>query len=464
MAEPYAIEDHGLIGDRSTVALVAVDATIDFLCWPRFDSPTVFASLLDPNAGAFSLVPELDDVRHLQSYLPDSNVLVTRFLSPRGSAEVTDAMLPVRGHEGGSTRLIRRVRCTRGHVRFRLKCLPRFDYARDPGTPRCVDNGVMFETSTVRLRLHGSVPLAIEEGAATATFELKAGNTADFVLDSGGPAPLSEAGVTEALAMTLHYWRNWVSHSTYRGRWRETVTRSALVLKLLTSREHGSILAAATFGLPEQPGGVRNWDYRAVWIRDASFTVYAFMRLGYTEEATSFMHWIANRIADSADGAMRIMYGVDGHGRLAEETLDHFAGYRGARPVRIGNEAFEQTQLDIYGELLDSVYLNNKYGEAISHRGWQHALTIVERVCQHWRDADAGIWEMRDKPRHFLHSRLMCWVAIDRALRLAEKRSLSAPFEHWRQVRNDIHDEIWSEFFDRDVGHFVQASTPFATN
>ena len=456
-AEPHAIEDHGLIGDRSTVALVAVDATIDFLCWPRFDSPTVFAALLDPEGGHFSLAPDLPGVRHLQSYLPDSNVLVTRFLAESGSAEVTDAMLPSRGHEGGPTRLIRRVRCTRGRVRFRLRCLPRFDYARDPGHARCVESGIMFETPTVQLRLHASVPLELEWGAATAAFELDAGRTADFVLDSGAPPPLSAAGVTDALATTLHFWRQWAGRSTYRGRWRETVTRSALLLKLLTSREHGSIIAAPTFGLPESPGGSRNWDYRAVWIRDASFTVYAFMRLGYSEEAIEFMHWIGARAAESSDGAMRIMYGVDGHGRLDEQILDHLAGYRGARPVRIGNEAYEQVQLDIYGELLDSIYLNNKYGEAISHQGWTDVLAVVDHICRHWRDADAGIWEMRDAPRHFLHSRLMCWVAVDRALRLADKRSLSAPFEHWRAVRNEIHNEIWSEFFDPRVGHFVQA-------
>ncbi len=447
-----------MIGDRSTVALVATDATIDFLCWPRFDSPTVFAALLDPDTGgSFSLAPDLPDARLKQSYLPDSNVLVTRFLSAAGSAEVTDAMVPARGKEGGPTLLIRRVRSTRGRIAIRLRCLPRFDYARDPGLPRTVDRGVVFATSTVSLRLHGTVPLSIEEGAAVARFELDSGASADFVLDSGDLPPLSETEIAAALSATLHYWREWASRSTYRGRWRETVTRSALLLKLLTSREHGSIIAAPTFGLPETPGGSRNWDYRAVWIRDASFTVYAFMRLGYRQEAADFVHWIAARMADSTDGSIHIMYGVDGNGQLAEQSLDHLAGFGGALPIRVGNQAFEQVQLDIYGELLDSIYLSNKYGEAISHRGWNDVLAIIEHVCAHWRDADAGIWEMRDAPRHYLHSRLMCWVAVDRALRLADKRSLSAPFEHWRQVRNDIHTEIWSEFFDEEAGHFVQA-------
>ncbi len=458
MAETRPIQDHGVIGDRSTIALVATDATIDFLCWPRFDSPTVFASLLDSETGgAFALAPVLSDPCLKQAYLPDSNVLVTRFLSTDGSAEVTDAMLPAHGREGGPTRLIRRVRSTRGRIRFRLRCLPRFDYARDAGLPRCVDSGIMFETATLRLRLHGSVPLSIADGAAVADFELDQGETADFLLDAGDLPALSQSAVADALSATLRYWRKWASRSTYRGRWRETVTRSALLLKLLTSREHGSIIAAPTFGLPERPGGSRNWDYRAVWIRDASFTVYAFMRLGYRQEAADFMHWIAARAAASEDGSMRIMYGIDGHGDLTETTLDHLAGYRESRPIRIGNEAYEQVQLDIYGELLDSIYLNNKYGEAISHAGWNNVLTIMEQVCAHWRDADAGIWEMRNAPREFLHSRLMCWVAVDRALRLADKRSLSAPFEHWRQVRNDIHAEIWSKFFDHEVGHFVQA-------
>ena len=453
-----AIEQHGVIGDRSTIALVATCGTITFLCWPRFDSPTVFASLLDEERGGrFAIEPELDGARTMQCYVPDTNVLVTRFLADEGSVEITDAMVPTHGKDGGLSQLIRRVCATRGRVRLRMRCAPRFDYAREPGHARGVERGVLFETSVLRLRLTGTVPITLDADGAAAVFTLDAGETADFVLDAGEKPPLTDRDVTAALAHTLGFWRDWAKHSRYRGRWRETVTRSALMLKLLTSREHGSIIAAATFGLPEQPGGGRNWDYRAVWIRDASFTVYAFMRLGFRHEATDFMAWIGDRANEAKEGRMRIMYGVDGHGRFEEQTLDHLSGYRDSRPVRIGNEAYEQTQLDIYGELLDSIYLSNKYGDAISHEGWTHVRTIIEYVCEHWREPDAGIWEMRDEPREYLHSRLMCWVAVDRALRLADKRSLTAPFEHWRAVRNEIHDDIWAQFWDAERGHFIQA-------
>ena len=453
-----AIEQHGVIGDRSTIALVATDGAITFLCWPRFDSPTVFASLLDDECGgSFELNPLFAEARTLQYYLPDSNVLVTRWLSTEGSVELTDTMVPEHGPDGGRSQLIRRIVVTRGAARIRLRCAPRFDYARERGHARLIEGGAIFETAVTRLRLQASVPLTVDEEAASATFDLEAGATADFVLDSGDNPPLGDREVGVAIRDALAFWRDWVRGSTYRGRWRETVIRSALLLKLLTSREHGSIIAAATFGLPEQPGGVRYWDYRAVWIRDASFTVYAFMRLGYRREAADFMRWIGDRAHDAHGGRMRIMYGVDGHGRFEEETLRHFRGYRESCPIRIGNEAYEQTQLDVYGELLDSIYLNNKYGDAISHEGWGHVCALVEYVCEHWREADAGIWEMRDEPREYLHSRVMCWVAVDRALRLADKRSLSAPFARWQGVRNDIHNDVWENFWDAERGHFVQA-------
>ena len=457
-ATTVAIEDHGVIGDCATTALITTDGTIDFLCWPRFDSPTVFASLLDAEAGgAFSLRPELPDVRTIQSYLPDTNVLLTRWLSAEGSAETLDAMVPALGEDGGLPRLIRRVRATRGRVRIRLHCAPRFDYGREMPHPRPVDRGVMFDSPTMRLRLTASVPLTIVGAAAIATVELDAGETLDLVLDAAEALPLAAGEVTEALEHTQRFWRSWSRRSTYRGRWREVVHRSALLLKLLTSRDHGSIVAAPTFGLPEAIGGSRNWDYRAVWVRDASFTVYAFLRLGYDGEAAEFMRWMSNRARASADGSIRIMYALDGSDEPAEQALDHLAGYAGSRPVLIGNEAFGQTQLDIYGELLDSIYLSNKYGRAISYDGWNNVRRIVEHVCERWREADAGIWEMRDAPREFLHSRVMCWVAVDRALRLARKRSLTAPFDRWERVRNEIHDDIWANFWNEERGHFVQA-------
>jgi len=261
-----------------------------------------------------------------------------------------------------------------------------------------------------------------------------------------------------ALQHTVQFWRQWIAQSTYRGRWREMINRSALALKLLTSRKEGAIIAAATFGLPETRGGERNWDYRYTWIRDASFTVYAFVRLGFVEEANNFMRWLRGRVGDGCDQPLKlnIMYGIDGRRELPERELTHLAGHGGATPVRVGNGAVDQVQLDIYGELLDAVYLTNKYGEAISHEGWQHVTQLVDEVCEVWDQKDVGIWEMRGEKHHFLHSRLMCWVALDRAIRLASKRSLPAPFERWNAARQAIHADIWDNFWDAERGHFVQ--------
>jgi GH15 family glucan-1,4-alpha-glucosidase len=460
MAEiPHAIEDHAAIGDLSTLALVAKDGTIDFMCWPHFDSPSIFAALLDPGKGGhYALAPDIANARILQMYLPDTNVLLTRWLGEEASAEVVDIMPVTEQDCQGGTRLIRRVTATRGRITLRLHCAPRFDYARSKVTASIEDGAAWFRPyGGPALRLSGPAEFRIEDGDVVATMVLNTGEKADFVLDNGEEAPMDRHGIEEIQRHTTRFWQAWARQSTYRGRWRDMVTRSSLVLKLMTSRRHGSILAAGTFGLPEAPGGERNWDYRATWIRDASFTVYALMRLGYMKEAEAFQEWVSARARESdAGGHLRIMYGMDGHSSLDEQNLDHLAGYGGARPVRIGNGAAVQEQLDIYGELLDSVYLSNKYGHAISHDDWQGVRRVVDHVCQEWRSPDAGIWEMRSEPREYLHSRLMCWVAVDRALRLATKRSLAAPFEQWRAVRNEIHDDIWANFWNEDLGHFVQ--------
>ena len=357
---------------------------------------------------------------------------------------------------------MRRVRAARGEVRFALRCAPRLDYARAKTRAEAVEGVVSFHGDDgPALRLWGSLPLAVEAGpdggAAVADFTLRAGECAEFVLLDAAEAP--DRPDPEALFQAcVAHWHGWAAHSGYKGRWREAVTRSALVLKLLTSRRHGSVVAAATFGLPEAPGGGRNWDYRATWIRDASFTVYAFMRLGYAWEANAFMRWVEARAKGcGASGAMQIMYGLDGRERLDEVELPHLRGHGGAAPVRTGNAAYDQIQLDIYGELLDAVYLANKYGKAISNEGWRHVVRTVDYVCEHWGEPDQGIWEMRGPARHWLHSRVMCWVALDRAMRLAQKRSLPAPLVRWHAVRDAIHDSVWDEFWDEERGHFVAA-------
>lgn len=454
------IEAHGAIGDQRTVALVADDATVAFLCWPDFDSPSVFAALLDrERGGSFTLAPVLADARRRQTYLPDTNVLMTRFSAPGGMAEVTDFM-PFPEPGNGGPRLVRHVRAIRGTLRFRLGCAPRLDYARADTRSRAGANGsVVFHADGVPgLRLAGSVALQAVDGTAQAEFTLGAGEEAAFMLLSADEDVPARNAYDRLLRSTVEHWRAWAAKSSYRGRWREAVMRSALTLKLLTSARHGSVLAAATFGLPEAPGGSRNWDYRATWIRDASFTVYAYMRLGYVDEANAFMHWVQARAAAcGSDGSIQIMYGVDGGAMLDEELLPSLCGFGSAAAVRIGNAAHGQVQLDIYGELLDAGYLANKYGNAVTHEGWAYTVRAVDHVCDRWGDPDQGIWEMRGPPRHWLHSRVMCWVALDRAMRLAAKRSLPAPLARWGEIRDAIGASVWDEFWDEELGHFVAA-------
>src|SRR5471032_465347 len=454
-----AIDAHGIIGDMCSAALVNDRGSIDFFCWPEFDSPSIFCSLLDtPEAGVFQLSPELTNARREQIYLPDTNVLQTRWLSDEAVVEITD-LLVISEEIDDLPLLIRRVRVVSGSAKIQLRCAVRHDYARTPTHASLADGIVSFTADGLPgLRLAGSHAMQIEDDAAVASFTLGQEEGAEFVL-GGQDDPRVNNGCTDlALAHTLKFWRGWIAQSNYRGRWREMVNRSALALKLLTSRKHGGIIAAATFGLPETPGGERNWDYRYTWIRDASFTVYAFMRLGYTDEANAYMRWVRGRVGDCCDDSTKlgILYSLEGREELPEENLDHLTGYGGARPVRIGNEAYKQTQLDIYGELLDAVYLANKYGEAIAHEGWKHVTQLVDYVCKHWRDKDVGIWEMRGDDKHFLHSRLMCWVAVDRAIHLSLKRSLPAPFARWDKERQAIHDDIWENFWNEDLGHFVQ--------
>jgi GH15 family glucan-1,4-alpha-glucosidase len=477
MTSPYKpIEDYGLIGDLRTVALVGNDASIDYLCFPDFDSPAVFCAILDHKKGGhFQISPVLDGARRKQIYLPDTNVLLTRFLSHDGVAEVSDFM-PIHAGEKVAQALVRRVKTVRGEVRFRMTCQPRFDYARAAHEARVSPGEVLFESKGadgIALRLRTPVEVKIVDGAAVAEFTLQAGQTAAFVLEDARATDHPSGGdcagyVSSAFKETVNFWRTWNRRSTYTGRWREIVGRSALALKLLTSRKHGSVIAAATFSLPEEVGGERNWDYRYTWIRDASFTLYAFMRLGYTEEASAFMRWIEERCREFGEGdALQIMYGVDGRHKLTEETLPHLEGYRGSSPVRVGNGAWGQLQLDIYGELMDSVYLYNKYGEPVHHDLWVNLVKLIDWVCKNWRRKDEGIWEVRGGAQEFLYSRLMCWVAVDRGIRLAVKRSLPAPLESWLKVRDEIYNEIWTVFWSKERNAFIQhkgSSTVDASN
>ena len=460
------IEDHGVIGDLQTVALVGMDGCIDWLCFPHFDSPSVFAAILDEEKGGhFKISPCGEGITHKQFYWPDTNVLLTRFLSADGVGEVTDFM-PVDKPDRWRDRhqLIRRAGVVRGTMSFRMACRPAFNYARDPHEIQlCGEEGVTFRSTHLSLRLATSLPLKQDGRGGVATeFTLREGECANFLLEdipqgADCTSALNDSQVHELFVHTASYWRRWISKCTYRGRWREMVCRSALVLKLLTFEPTGAIVAAPTCSLPESVGQGRNWDYRYTWIRDAAFTLYGLLRIGFTEEASRFMHWLEDRCHElKEDGSLQTMYRLDGGHRITEETLDHLSGYRNSKPVRIGNAAYQQLQLDIHGALMDSVYLYNKYGSPISYQLWRDLSRLLNWVCENWQKKDYGIWEVRGGPQQFVYSKLMCWVALDRGLRLADKRSFPADRDRWLATRDRIYQEILSLGWSRKRQSFVQ--------
>jgi GH15 family glucan-1,4-alpha-glucosidase len=456
------IEDYGIIGDLHTVALVGIDGSMDFMCVPRFDSPSVFAALLDSKRGGrFRISPTVEIERSKQFYLPNTCVLLTRFLSKDGVGELADYMPVVDGMKGRT--VVRQVTTVRGELAYRMDCDPRFDYGRGAHEATRETDGVLFRpaaSGTPALRLRAACPVEVTDGAAACEFRLGAGQQAWFVLEevTSGPSPSERPDyIAESFKSTVNFWRHWIGHSTYRGRWRETVNRSGFVLKLLTSAEHGSIVAAPTFGLPEEMGGVRNWDYRYTWVRDASFTSYALTRLGLIDEARRLFDWIKERCKEVGhDASLAIMYGLDGRRDLDEFTLDRLEGYKKSSPVRIGNAAHHQLQLDIYGALVDAIYMSDRHGYAIHHDLWREVARITDWVCKNWRSPDESIWEVRGGRREFLYSRVMCWVAIDRALRIAAHHSLPAPVARWTSARDAIYHDVFDNFWDAKRGTFVQ--------
>jgi GH15 family glucan-1,4-alpha-glucosidase len=457
------IENYAVIGNMRSVALVGMDGSIDFFCYPDFDSPTVFAALLDDKeGGCFQIEPQLTSMRVRQLYLPDTNILLTRFLAEEGVAELTDYM-PIENDTEGPNEIVRMVSVIRGKVSFKMCCQPRFNYAATAHRTEISGRCATFfpaDNTCQPMALYSSVVLAQQSQDAITHFSLEAGATATFVF--GGQRPQGQPPEMELLGerfqRTSRFWKKWIAKSKYRGRWREMVNRSALILKLLTSRKHGSLIAAPTFSLPESIGGVRNWDYRFTWLRDATFSLYALIRLGFVEEMEAFINWLKGRLSDDAErGPLQVMYGIDGRQKLDEITLDHLCGYENSRPVRIGNAAYQQLQLDIYGEMMDSIYLANKYGDPISYAGWQDVQRILEWLGKNWQRPDEGIWEVRGGAREFLHSRVMCWVAFDRALRLAQKRSLSGPLDLWQRTRDEIRNDIFTNFWNDRLQSFVQA-------
>jgi len=459
------IAQHGLIGDLRSCALVGTDGTIDWFCAPRFDSPSVFGSILDPDEGGSWRIEPLDgDVRTSQFYFPDSNILVTRFMTERGVAEVHDFMPVLRANDDDHRqRIVRRVTAVRGETDLRMELAARPDYGRVHPENERVEHGVIITGGDLRLGLSATCDLDLSDATITARISLAEGDEALFVLEVlGEDAELLSREDGEAARLfqqTAHYWRSWIDQSTYRGRWRETVNRSALTLKLLTHEPSGAIIASPTTSLPEAVGGSRNWDYRYVWIRDAAFSLYGLLRLGFTDEADAFMRWLSERMGEQHEdddlGPLRVLYDIDGD--VPEEVeLEHLGGYRGSRPVRAGNAAVGQLQLDIYGELIDSVYLFNKYGDGISSAAWADLTRTIQWVMDNWDRADAGMWEIRDEPRHHTTSLLMCWVAIERMMRISRQRGLPGELTRWAEARDAIYRRIMDEHWDSKVGAFVQ--------
>ncbi|CAO3694789.1 unnamed protein product [Rhizopus stolonifer] len=520
------IENYGIIGNMRTVALVGTDSSIDFFCYPTFDSPSIFCRLLDKDKGGhFSVNPKASYTSNKQMYLPNSNILTTRFLSDDGVTEITDYMHLPLSNQNRSTKpllpwILRRVSVIRGEVSFRMECYPAFNYAQDAHEAEIVqqkttkeheealgfesrmyndqelnyyaaedrvvfksENGLEmdlrylvkcgeFEPPQVKLVLDKE-----HNGPGVWTeFTLKETQEVEFVFRevpkkslNDDPAerriraaidpPLTLSLLDALFRQTSTFWLNWVSESTYKGRWRENVLRSALTLKLLTYEPTGAVVASPTFGLPESIGGPRNWDYRYAWVRDSSFTIYAFLRLGFTKEAGQFMKYIEERCSDlNEDGSLNIMYSIDGVKKLHEVEFNHLDGYRGSRPVRIGNGAYDHLQLDIYGELMDGIYLYNKYGSPISYDMWCAVRKLANYVCCHWKQPDMSIWEVRGKKQHFTYSLVMCWVALDRALRLAEKRVFPCPDRNkWMEARDVIYELVQTKCYNQELKSFAMS-------
>ncbi|MEV4946937.1 glycoside hydrolase family 15 protein [Streptomyces sp. NPDC053755] len=467
------IENHGLIGDLQTAALVGTDATIDWFCCPRFDSPSVFGALLDRREGGhFSVRPSVDSYSTKQLYHPDTAVLVTRFMTEAGAGEVVDFM-PVTGTTATDRhRLVRMLRCVRGTMTFVGELAPRFDYGRQPHQVHLTPHGALFTSESMNLAVHPVrepgddrlLSIVSADRDLRFTLTLEAGQQRGLVMESSPDGPPHEVRVEEFQQLfheTVRFWRSWLGQSTYSGRWREAVERSAITLKLMTYAPTGALVAAPTTALPEQLGGERNWDYRFTWIRDASFSVYALLGLGFKEEAAAFINWLHDRVKEEAGqgngtGPLNIMYRVDGSTDLVEEELSHWEGYRGSAPVRIGNGAADQLQLDIYGEALDSIYFAHQRGIHLDHKGWTALHTLLDWLAGHWDQPGEGLWETRGGRKDFTYGRVMSWVAFDRALRIAYDDGRPAARGRWTTERDKLYEQVLARGWDPGKRAFVQ--------
>jgi GH15 family glucan-1,4-alpha-glucosidase len=466
-----SIAEHGIIGDLQTAALVTTDGSIDWLCLPRFDSPSVFGALLDDERGGrFRIRPAGTEYTTKQMYLPDSAVLLTRFFTAQGVGQVVDFMPQAGGTATDHHRLVRMVHCVRGRMAFEVELAPRFDYGRRPHEVEVTADGAVFSTHELALTLHvvrepedeHAARVSVDDQDVHATLELTAGQMRGVVLESAADGPPREIRVAEIAGLldeTVGFWRTWLAGTTYTGRWREAVQRSAITLKLMTYAPTGGLVAAPTAALPEQVGGERNWDYRYTWVRDASFSVQALLRLGLTDEAAAFARWLADRVREHVgleNGPLNIMYRIDGSPDLKEESLEHWSGYRGSAPVRIGNGAAGQLQLDIYGEALDAISAGDRAGLQMTHSGWEAITGVLDWLAANWDQPEEGIWETRGGRQPFTYGRVMAWVALDRGVRLATAHGRPAQLERWTAARDDIYRQVMERGFHPSRQAFVQ--------
>ncbi|KAJ4375038.1 hypothetical protein N0V83_002117 [Neocucurbitaria cava] len=510
------IEDYGLIGNMRTCAMVGIDGGIDYMCWPYFDSPSVFCRILDKDKGGHFTISPTKDVlcTTKQHYLPASNILQTRYLKEEGVMNVVDffprpnnrtldneyhANVTTSEHTGNVPErpdlkkwLVRRVECMRGSVDVRVEVFPAFNYAQDEHTTEIANLGateqghplqrVTFRSEKLALELNATIDCGDEPDktcprvqfqkspeshalgyGVTATFRLIEGQAVSFILrdaEDHSPDVVDTALVNELQLSTQKYWARWIQGSRYTGRWAEVVTRSLLLLKMLIFEPSGAIVAAPTFSLPEDFGGSRNWDYRFSWVRDASFTIYILLRMGFSHEAEAYTSYIFQRVkeAKARHGALPIMFTIWGGTDIPEIELKHLEGYRGSQPVRIGNGAAFHVQLDIYGELMDGIYLSNRFGRPVTYDQWLSVREIADYVCAIWTEKDMSIWEVRGMKQNFVYSKIMLWVALDRALRLADKRSFPCPHRaEWYRVRDEIYEEVMEKGYNSELGCFIQS-------
>jgi GH15 family glucan-1,4-alpha-glucosidase len=452
---PSRIEDYALFGDCYTAALVGRDGSIDWLCLPRFDSGACFAALLGtPRHGRWQVVPRGEVKATRRRYREGTLVLETEHETADGVVTVVDCM-PVRVR---APDLVRVVEGKRGRVPMRMELVIRFDYGSIVPWVQRMDGGLAAIAGPDRLLLRTDVPVVNENFTTTADFTVSAGERAAFTLtwhpSHEEPPPLTDTG--RAILETQEWWEKWSARCTYRGPWRNAVLRSLITLKALTYAPTGGIVAAPTTSLPEELGGVRNWDYRFCWLRDATFTLFALLNAGYVEEARAWRNWLLRAVAGRPAEA-QIMYGLAGERRLTELELGWLPGYEGARPVRIGNAASNQFQLDVYGEVVDALYHARALGLEAEPAGWKMALVLLDFLESAWEKPDEGIWEVRGPRRHFTHSKVMAWVTVDRVIKAVENFKLDGPVERWRRLRDAIHQEVCAKGYDADLGSFVQS-------